>query len=129
MKISKISALIGIAIVAVEFFLSFTQWSSQDPAYLAAAFWSVVVPENAVAGLILLLPAIVLLFAGPFRAFAEKTSVIYPVLLLAQFWLIATTLDGLATPLIFVLFVTPVAIVYALLVFIDGRINHASIIA
>jgi hypothetical protein len=129
MKISKISALIGIVIVAVEVFLSFTQWSSQDPAYLAAAFWSVVVPENAVADLILLLPAIVLLFAGPFRAFVEKTSVIYPVLLLAQFWLIATTLDGLATPLIFVILVTPVAILYALLVFIDGRINRSSITA
>ena len=68
-----------------------------------------------------------LLFAGPFRSFVEKTSFIYPVLLLGQFWLVSSTLDGLATPLIFLILIAPVAIIYALLVFIDGRMNHAAI--
>jgi hypothetical protein len=123
MKISKISALIGGVIVAVEVIVSMTLWTSQDPKYLAEAFWSSVVPETAVASLILLLPAIALMFTGPFRAFSEKASILYPVLLLAQFWLIASTLDGLATPLIFLFFVTPVAVFYAVVIFITGLIT------
>jgi hypothetical protein len=126
MKISKVSALIGYTIVAVEAYVSLTQWVSDDPQFLAEAFWSSVVPQNAIACLTLLLPAIVLLFAGPFRGLVEKTSVIYPALLLTQFWLVASTLDGLATPLIFVILIAPVAAGYALLVFIDGQINRAA---
>ena len=121
MKISKISALIGGAIVAVEAYVSLTRWIPSDPQFLADYFWSSIVPQNAVASLILLLPAIALLFAGPFSDFVEKTSAIYPVLVLAQFWLVASTLDGLATPLIFVILITPVAVLYALLIFIVGQ--------
>ncbi len=123
MKISKMAALIGCAIIAVEAYMSLTQWTSQDPKYLAEAFWPSVVPQTAIASLILLLPALALLFAGPFSRFVEKASVLYPVLLLAQFWLIASTLDGLATPLIFLFFVTPVAVFCAVLVFIAGRVK------
>jgi hypothetical protein len=123
MKISKIAALIGCGIIALEAYLSLTQWVSDDPQFLADYFWSSVVPQNFVASLILLLPAIALLFAGPFRGFTEKTSFMYPVLLLGQFWLVAATLDGLATPLIFLILIAPVATIYALLIFIDGRVN------
>jgi hypothetical protein len=123
MKISKISALIGCLIVVVEAAMSLTFWTSQDPKYLAEAFWPSVVPQTAIASLILLLPAIALLFAGPFRAFAEKASFLYPVLLLAQFWLISSTLDGLATPLIFLFFVTPIAAFYAVAIFITGLVT------
>jgi hypothetical protein len=66
------------------------------------------------------------LYAGPFRGFVEKTSMIYPVLLLGQFWLIATTLDGLATPLIFLFFVTPVAVFCAVVIFIIGIFDAAA---
>jgi hypothetical protein len=125
-KISKISALVGGVIVAVEAAISLTLWTSQDPKYLAEAFWSSVVPQTAVASLILLLPAIALLFSGPFRAFAEKASILYPMLLLAQFWLIASTLDGLATPLIFLFFVTPIAVFLAVLIFIIGISDSAA---
>jgi hypothetical protein len=127
MKISKIAALIGCGIVAVEATVALTQWVSDDPQFLADYFWSSVVPQNFVASLILLLPAIVLLFAGPFRGFTEKTSFMYPVLLLGQFWLVSSTLDGLATPLIFLILIAPVAIIYAMLLFIDGRMNRAAI--
>jgi hypothetical protein len=126
LKISKIAALIGCGIVAVEASVSLTQWVSKDPQFLADYFWSSVVPQNFVASLILLLPAIVLLFTGPFRRFVEKTSCIYPVLLLGQFWLVSSTLDGLATPLIFLILIAPVAIAYAILLFIDGWINRAA---
>ena len=126
MKTSKIAALIGCGIVAVEATVSLTQWVSDDPQFLADYFWSSVVPQNFVASLILLLPALALLFAGPFRGFIEKTSVIYPVLLLGQFWLVSSTLDGLATPLIFLILIAPVATIYALLVFIDGQINRVA---
>lgn len=126
MKISKIAALMGCGVVVVEAYVSLTQWTSQDPQFLADYFWSSVVPQNFVASLILLLPAIVLLYTGPFRGFAEKTSFIYPVLLLGQFWLVSSTLDGLATPLIFLILIAPVATIYALLVFIDGRINRVA---
>jgi hypothetical protein len=129
MKISKVSALIGCTIVAVEAYVSLTQWVSDDAQFLAEAFWSSVVPQNAIACVILLLPAIALLFAEPFRGLVEKTSVIYPALLLAQFWLVASTLDGLATPLIFVILIAPVAVIYALMVIIDGCINRADKIA
>lgn len=126
MKMSKLAALIGCGIVAMEAYVSLTQWTSQDPEFLVDYFWSSVVPQNFVASLILLLPAIVLLFTGPFRGFAEKSSLIYPVLLLAQFWLVSSTLDGLATPLIFLILIAPVATIYALLLFIDGRINRVA---
>jgi hypothetical protein len=122
-KISKISALVGGVIVAVEAAISLTLWTSQDPKYLAEAFWSSVVPQTAVASLILLLPAIALLLFGPFRVLAEKASILYPVLLLAQFWLIASTLDGLATPLIFLFFIAPVAVFYAVAIFITGLVT------
>jgi hypothetical protein len=122
-KTSKISALVGGFIVAAQAAISLTLWTSQDPKYLAEAFWSSVVPQTAVASLILLLPAIALLFSGPFWAFAEKASILYPVLLLAQFWLIASTLDGLATPLIFLFFVTPMAAFYAVAIFITGLVT------
>jgi hypothetical protein len=123
LKTSKISALVGSFIVAVEAALSLTLWTSQDPKYLAEAYWLSVVPETAIACLILLLPAIALLFAGPFRPFAEKASILYPALLLAQFWLIASTLDGLATPLIFLFFIAPVAVFYAVAIFIVGLVT------
>jgi hypothetical protein len=123
LKTSKISALVGGLIVAVEAAISLTRWTSQDPKYLAEAFWSSVVPQTAVASLILLLPAIALLFSRSFRPLAEKASILYPVLLLAQFWLIASTLDGLATPLIFLFFVTPVAVFYAGVIFVTGIIT------
>jgi hypothetical protein len=126
LKISKIAALIGCGIVAVEATVSLTQWVSKDPQFLADYFWSSVVPQNFVASLILLLPAIVLLFKGPFRRFVEKTSFIYPVLLLGQFWLVSSTLGGLATPLIFLILIAPVAIAYAILLFIDGWINRVA---
>jgi hypothetical protein len=126
MKISKIAALIGCGIIALEAYLSLTQWVSDDPQVLADYFWSSVVPQNFAASLILLLPAIALLFAGPFRDFVEKTSFIYPVLLLGQFWLVSSTLDGLATPLIFLILIAPVAIAYAILLFIDGWINRVA---
>lgn len=126
MKMSRLSAIIGCVIVAVEAYVSLTQWTSQDPAYLAEAFWSHVIPQNAIACLILLLPAIALLFAGPFRGFVEKTAFIYPLLLIAEFWLVSTTLDGLATPLIFLVLIAPVSAIYALLIFIDGRISGAA---
>jgi hypothetical protein len=125
MKLSKISALIGGMIVAVEAIVSVTRWTSQDPEYLAAAFWPSVVPQTAIASLILLLPAIALMFAGPFRALAEKASLLYPVLLFGQFWLIASTLDGLATPLIFLFFVTPIAVLFAVGIFITGVVTRA----
>jgi hypothetical protein len=124
-KASKISALTGCAIVAAEAAMGLTLWVSDDPQYLAEAFWSDVVPQTALASVILLLPALALLFAGPFRGFVEKTSMIYPVLLLGQFWLIATTLDGLATPLIFLFFVTPVAVFCAVVIFITGIFDAA----
>jgi hypothetical protein len=89
LKISKIAAFVGCGIVAVEATVSMTQWVSDDPQFLADYFWSSVVPQNFVASLILLLPAIVLLFSGPFTGFVEKTSFIYPVLLLGQFWLVS----------------------------------------
>jgi hypothetical protein len=126
MKISKISALVGGCIVAVEAYVSLTQWIPDDSQFLADYFWSSIVPQNAIASLILLLPAIALLFAGPFSAFVEKTSVIYPVLVLAQFWLVASTLDGLATPLIFAILITPVAVLFALLIFIVGKPKGAA---
>ena len=123
MKISKICAILSYAIVAVIAYVSFAKWTSQDPQYLAEAFWSAVVPQTAFACAILLLPAVVLQFGGPFGGFAEKAAVIYPVLLLGTFWLLAETADGLATPLIFLFFITPAAVFYALLVFIAGRLN------
>jgi hypothetical protein len=126
MKTSKLSALIGCVIVAVEAAISMTLWVSDDPKYLAEAFWPVVVPQNAVASLILLLPALALLFAGPFRGFVEKIAFLYPLLLLGQFWLVSTTLDGLATPLLFLILIAPVAAGYALLILIDGQINRAA---
>ena len=126
MKISKLSALIGGGIVAVEAYVSLTQWIPEDRQFLADYFWSSIVPQNAIASLILLLPAIALLFAGPFNTFVEKTSIIYPVLVLAQFWLVASTLDGLATPLIFVILITPVAVLYALLIFVVGKPKGAA---
>jgi hypothetical protein len=126
MKISKLSGLIGCAIVAVEAAMSLTLWVSDDPQYLAETFWSDAVPQTALASVILLLPALALLFAGPFRGFIEKTSMIYPVLLLGQFWLIATTLDGLATPLIFLFFVTPVAALCAVVIFVIGLVDAAA---
>jgi hypothetical protein len=126
MKISKLSALIGCAIVAVEAAMSLTLWVSDDPQYLAEAFWSDVVPQTALASVILLLPALALFFAGPFRGFVEKSSFLYPLLLLGQFWLISTTLDGLATPLIFLFFVTPIAVFLAVLIFIIGISDSAA---
>jgi hypothetical protein len=48
------------------------------------------------------------------------------VLLLAQFWLIASTLDGLATPLIFLFFVTPIAVFLAVLIFTIGISDSAA---
>ncbi len=124
MKVSKLAALIGCGIVAVESYVSLTQWTSQDPQFLADYFWKSVVPQNVAASLVLLLPAIVLFFAGPFSGFFEKTSAIYPILLLVQFWLVSATLDGLATPLIFLFLITPVAVGYAMLLFIDGQISR-----
>jgi hypothetical protein len=126
MRISKICAVLGCAIVAVIAYVSCTKWTSQDPQYLAEAFWSDVVPQTAFASAVLLLPAMALQFGGPFGKFAEKASVIYPLLLLATFWLLASTLDGLATPLIFLFFITPAAVFYALLVFIAGRLNNGA---
>jgi hypothetical protein len=126
MKASKLSALIGCAIVAVEAAMSLTLWVSDDPQYLAETFWSDAVPQTALASVILLLPALALLFAGPFRGFIEKTSFLYPLLLLGQFWLISTTLDGLATPLIFLFFFTPVAAFLAVLIFIVGISDGAA---
>jgi hypothetical protein len=123
LQTSKISALVGSFIVAVEAAISLTLWTSHDPKYLEEAFWLSVVPETVIASLILLLPAIALLFAGPFRAFAEKASILYPMLLLAQFWLIASTLDGLATPLIFLFFIAPIAVFYAVVIFITGLVT------
>jgi hypothetical protein len=122
-KLSKTSALMGGVIVAVEAIVSVTLWTSQDAKYLAEAFWPSIVPQTAIASLILLLPAIALLFAGPFRALAEKASLLYPLLLIAQFWLIASTLDGLATPLIFLFFVTPIAVLIAVGIFITGVVT------
>jgi hypothetical protein len=129
MKISMMSALLGGGIVAVEAYVSLTQWIPDDRQFLADYFWSSIVPQNAIASLILLLPAIALLLSGPFSAFVEKTSVIYPMLLLAQFWLVASTLDGLATPLIFVILIMPVAVLYALLIFIVGKSKGAAKLA
>jgi hypothetical protein len=126
MRVSKISALIGGTIVAVEAYMSLTQWVSDDPQFLADYFWSSIVPQNALASLLLLLPAIALLFAGPFSRFIEKTSLVYPVLLLAQFWLVSSTLDGLATPLIFVFFLAPVAVFLTVVIVVAGLITRAA---
>lgn len=120
------SALLGGGIILVEAYVSLTQWIPDDRQFLADYFWSSIVPQNAIASLILLLPAIALLLSGPFSAIVEKTSVIYPMLLLAQFWLVASTLDGLATPLIFVILITPVAVLYALLIFVVGKPKGAA---
>jgi hypothetical protein len=106
--------------------VSLTLWVSDDPQYLAEAFWPDVVPQTALASVILMLPALALLFAGPFRSFVEKTSFLYPVLLLAQFWLIASTLDGLATPLIFLFFVAPVVALCAVVIFVIGLVDAAA---
>ena len=56
MKASRISALIGCVIVAVEAAMGLTMWVSDDPQYLAEAFWSDVVVQITVASLILLAP-------------------------------------------------------------------------
>lgn len=126
MKISKISAIIGSGIVAVEAYVSLTLWIPNDAQFLADYFWSSIVPQNAIASLILLLPAIALLFTGPFSALVEKACFLYPLLLLAQFWLVSSTLDGLATPLIFVFFIAPISVFLAAVIFAVGRSTHAA---
>jgi hypothetical protein len=118
--------LVGCAIVAGEAAMSLTLWVSDDPQYLAEAFWPDVVAQTALASLILLLPALTLFFAGPFRSFVEKTSFLYPLLLLRQLWLISATLDGLATPLIFLFLVTPIAVFMAVVIFIIGIFDAAA---
>jgi hypothetical protein len=125
-KISKISALLGSILTAVKTYLFLDKRISHDPQYLSDAFLSDVFPMLIIGVFTLLLPAIMLLFAGPFRNLVEKTSPIYPLLLAVGVWLANSMDDGLAYLIIMGVYILPATFVYALLVFIDGRIHRTT---
>jgi hypothetical protein len=126
MKISKISALISCAITTAETYIYLDKRVSHDAQYLADAFLSDVMPSVIIGCVMLLLPAMALMFAGPFRNLVGKTSPIYPLLLAAGLWIANSVDDGMAFSLIVVIYIFPAMFAYAFFLFIDGRINRAN---